>query len=123
MHLKTHCSDYIKLYLFMVLIIPFFDYCDIVYSAHTDVQYTRLQKLSNIRRPISFIFNLKALGRVSPYYSKLSWLRFYKSLFFNPVMTSTVVLMSNMALLIPRYRTCAHPRSFSVTTSRVGNAP
>lgn len=134
----------VKVMLVKTLVLPHFNYCDVVINDMTVELSDRLQRAQNYC--IRFIFNLRRYDHVTPYFHqlglmKLNNLREYHTLSLlhaiikskSPEYLSEVFkLMSeinsyatrrgNSLLTIPRHRTATFNKSFTVTACRLWNS-
>ena len=134
----------VKLSLSRALVLSHLDYCDVVYSDLTEDLARRLQSVQNAC--IRFIFNLKYFDHLSPYYSKLGWLRLRESRNLHKLILLYKVLRwqeplylysrfdylsefhefntrsrNTKLLSIPRHNSAYSSRSFSISSSNLWN--
>ena len=141
---KNIFSIKLKMFLIKALVIPIFDYCDIVYSDIGRVLDIKLQRAQNACA--RYIYNSRKSDYVTPLFSELSWLKLserrqYHSvcLLFQILANKTPKYLANHfhflythhdrdtrsrtdnQLLIPHHRTTAYTKSFTVSASRTWN--
>jgi hypothetical protein len=132
----------LKKHLISTLILPLFDYADVVYLNLSDELSLKLQRLLNAC--VRFIFNLKISDHITEYFNKLSWLKLCDrrqmhtlSLLYQILNTNTPHYLvenfktqdqvhktntrGNKNLVIPQHRTVIYNKSFTVTACREWN--
>jgi Reverse transcriptase (RNA-dependent DNA polymerase) len=75
-HYKNFFSKNVKIILINSLILPKFDYCDVVFIHINENLKNKLQKMQN--RCIRFIYNRKKFDHISSCYKELNWLKLDK---------------------------------------------
>jgi Reverse transcriptase (RNA-dependent DNA polymerase) len=75
-HYKNFFSKQIKITLVNSLILPKFDYCDVVFVHMSCHLKNKLQKVQNMC--LRFIFNKKKFDHISSHYNELGWLKLEK---------------------------------------------
>ena len=126
------------------LILPHFDYCDVVYKDLTVTLKNKLQHAQNAC--VRYIFNLRYYDHVTPAYEQLNWLRLNQRrdlhslcILQQILSTSTPAYLhsqlhrlsyeytlgtrskNDTLLLIPIHRTVRYTNSFVVATARLWN--
>lgn len=128
----------VKKFLINSLIMPLFDYCDVVYSSCREIDAIRLQRAANYC--IRFIFGAKRSDHISPLLGQLGWLRLDKrrklhsllvlhkllndsSVHYLVDKVNTLNTSRNGILLeIPRHKTAHYSRHFKIDSARLWNA-
>ena len=126
------------------LIFPHFDYCCLVYHDITEVLNVKLESLLNMC--VRFIFNLKKDDHISPYFTRLTWLKaktrrkyflgsYIYSLFQNQQpgylkqcfpprvnMANVTTRVPPDFLIPPLHRTTTYQKSFCVAGAKLWNS-
>ena len=139
--LKNFLPPDLKRILVQTLVIPHFDYCDILLTDLAENLSDKLQRVHNMC--IRYIFNIRRYEHISPSFEDLSWLRLNDRrtlhslvLLFQILRTSSPNYLAsrfhflssnhdlntrsqhNLTLSIPYHRTCLYFISYSVSYSR-----
>ena len=124
---------------------PYFDYCDVLYSDLSVELSMRLQRVHNAC--VRFIFNSRRYDHVSEYFFQLSWLRLRERrsvhslcLLYQILNNSTPIYLvprftllashhnrdtrsqHNLVLSIPFHQTSLYSASFTIHTARSWNS-
>jgi hypothetical protein len=70
-----------RIRLVISLVLPIFDYCDVVYCDANKEMEVRLSKMLNAC--VRYVYNLRKFDHVSEFYNKLKWLRIEERREFN----------------------------------------
>ncbi|KAJ4438908.1 hypothetical protein ANN_14862 [Periplaneta americana] len=139
-----HYPSKLKQTLVQTLILPHFDYCDVLFS---DLRIDSAQKLQRVHNAcVRFICNVRYYDHISPSFKKLSWLRLHErrnlhslSLLYRimhssfPIIYSLDFILSRYhnintrsqrdnTLEIPLHASSLYSSSFTVATSRHWNS-
>ena len=83
------------------LIMPHFDYCDIVYGDLNAECLSRLQKAQN--RAVRYIFNVKNREHITPFYMKLSMLKIKERHDLHTLIMTFKILKIMLLAIYPDY--------------------
>ncbi|KAJ4444983.1 hypothetical protein ANN_06782 [Periplaneta americana] len=142
--LKNLFPSKLKQILIQTLVMPYFDYCDVLYSDLSVELSLRLQRVHNAC--VRFIFNSRRYDHVSEYFLQLSWLRLRERrsvdslcLLYQILNNSTPIYLvprftllashhnrdtrsqHNHVLSIPLHQTSLYSASFTIHTARSWN--
>ena len=143
--LKNFLPTNLKKILVETLVIPHFDYCDVLL---TDLNCGLTEKLQRVHNMcIRYIFNIRKYDHVSPSFQELTWLRLCDRrkmhsliLLFKILHTSIPSYLAsrfhflssnhnlntrshhNLLLNIPQHKTSHYSTSYSVSTARYWNS-
>lgn len=143
--LKNFLPTKLKEILVQTLVMPHFDYCDVLYSNLSAELSQKLQRVHNVC--VRFIFNIRRHDHISEYFLRLSWLRLQDRrlvhslcLLYRIIHDSTpnylasrfTLLAShhnrntrsqhNLLLSIPHHQTSLYSSSFSIAMARSWNS-
>lgn len=141
--LRNFLDSRVKQTLIQSLIMPIFDYADVVQVGMSEELTGKLQKIMNTC--IRYIFNLKKDCRVTPYYNKLEWLKVkqrreeHAAVYIFKIihtqqpsyLTTCFTFLSqnhhfntrsDNKLLIPQHKTNYYNHSFAVSVARFWNS-
>lgn len=143
--LKHFLPDKLKLILVQTLVMPHFDYCDIILSNLNANLSSRLQRVHNAC--VRYICNIRKYDHVSPSFQTLSWLRLSDRralhslvLLFQILRTATPIYLAsrfqnlssyhqlstrshhNNLLIIPYHKTSLYSSSYTVSVARNWNS-
>lgn len=143
--LKNFFPSKLKQILIQTLVMPYFDYCDVLYSDLSVELSMRLQRVHNAC--VRFIFNSRRYDHVSEYFFQLSWLRLRERrsvhslcLLYQILNNSTPIYLvprftllashhnrdtrsqHNLVLSIPFHQTSLYSASFTIHTARSWNS-
>ena len=126
------------------LLMPHFDYCDVIFTDLNARQTERLQRVHNAC--VRFICNIRKADHISPSFNMLSWFRLKErraihslTLLYNILHTSTPVYLASRfqylsschtkdtrsrhhtTLSIPLHRTSFYSLSFTISVAKLWN--
>lgn len=143
--LRNFLPTRLKQTLIQTLVMPYFDYCNILYG---DLSVELSQKLQRVHNTcVRFIFNVRFHDHVSKYFHQLSWLRLQNRrlvhslcLLYQILKFSTPLYLAsrftflfshhnhgtrsqhNLLLSIPGHHTTSYSHSFTIATARSWNS-
>lgn len=98
-HLRPIVPHNALLTLYMTLVLPLFDYCDVVWGGASGRLITKVAMLQN--RGARVLTNSRPYSRVTPLYRKLNWLTFKERVAFH----KAVLVFKSLNGLAPAYLT------------------
>ena len=100
--LKNFLPTNLKRILVQTLVMPHFDYCDVLLTDLSNKHSEKLQRVHNMC--IRYIFNIRRYDHVSPYFHELSWLKLHNRRKMHClVLLFKIVLTSNPNYLASRF--------------------